>query len=229
MEKMPHSYTNDTIHDDSIVVKQYRGPWAEQRRRRELVALDCLDGLLPIPQLVSSDQSSITTGLVSGSHGQDLLRTGAVRIVLEACGRVLGQLQQLGTKPLPAESGRRARHSNSSVIVHGDFGPNNLLIDPATGAVTALFDWEWMHVGEPVEDLAWCEWILRTFHPEVVPHLQLFHAAFGRHVPGWSERKAAMLRQCRKFMEFTSEWNSEGPSVDARLRLFAATAEWSER
>jgi hypothetical protein len=228
MEKMPHSYTNDTTHDDSIVVKQYRGPRAEQRRRRELRALDCLSGLLPIPPLVSSDEDSITTGLIPGSHGQALLRAGNVRIVLEACGHVLRQLQQLGTEPLGSTNGREAEHSNSSVIVHGDFGPNNLLIDPDTGTATALVDWEWMHIGEPVEDLVWCEWILRTFHPEVVPHLDVFHAAYGRHVPGWSVRKAAMLRQCQKFMEFTSEWNSDSPSVSARLRLFASTAEWSE-
>jgi hypothetical protein len=225
---MPHSYTNETIQDGSTVVKRYRGPWAEKRRRRELLALSCLDGLLPTPPLVSSDERSITTRLVSGSHGQDLLRAGHTRIVLEACGRVLAQLQQLGTNPVDVERGRETRHSKSSVVVHGDFGPNNLLIDQDTGAVAALVDWEWMHLGEPVDDLAWCEWILRTFHPEAVPHLDLFHTAYGERVPAWAERKTAMLRQSRKFAQFTSEWGSDGPSADTRLRLFASTAEWTE-
>jgi Phosphotransferase enzyme family len=228
MEKMKHGYTNDTAHNGSVVVKKYRGPRADQRRRRELLALECLTGLAPVPPLVSSGEGSITTGLVPGLHGQDLLRHGHIEPVLQACGRALRQLQQLGTGPLAAEYGHE-RHSDSSVIVHGDFGPNNLLIDPDSGAVAALVDWEWMHIGDPVDDLAWCEWILRTFHPDAVPYLDLFHAAFGGHVPDWSERKAAMLRQCQKFMEFTSEWKSDGPSADTRLRLFASTAEWEER
>lgn len=38
-------------------------------------------------------------------------------------------------------------------LVHSDFNPKNLLIDPATGALTGLLDWEFAHAGAPLVDL----------------------------------------------------------------------------
>lgn len=45
----------------------------------------------------------------------------------------------------PAGSGR--------AIVHGDFRLGNLLVAPA--GVTAVLDWELVHIGDPLEDLGW--------------------------------------------------------------------------
>lgn len=41
----------------------------------------------------------------------------------------------------------------SSAIVHGDFGPHNLLT--ANSEVTAILDWELVKLGHPAEDLCW--------------------------------------------------------------------------
>jgi len=38
-------------------------------------------------------------------------------------------------------------------LVHSDFNPKNLLVDPDSGAVTRLLDWEFAHSGMPVTDL----------------------------------------------------------------------------
>lgn len=38
-------------------------------------------------------------------------------------------------------------------LVHSDFNPKNLLVDPGTGAVTGVLDWEFAHAGLPVSDL----------------------------------------------------------------------------
>jgi aminoglycoside phosphotransferase (APT) family kinase protein len=38
-------------------------------------------------------------------------------------------------------------------LVHSDFNPKNLLVDPATCRVTGLLDWEFAHAGLPVTDL----------------------------------------------------------------------------
>jgi len=38
-------------------------------------------------------------------------------------------------------------------LVHSDFNPKNLLVDPDTGEVTGLVDWEFAHAGMPVTDL----------------------------------------------------------------------------
>ena len=38
-------------------------------------------------------------------------------------------------------------------LVHSDFNPKNLLVDPWTGVVTGLVDWEFAHSGGPFTDL----------------------------------------------------------------------------
>ena len=38
-------------------------------------------------------------------------------------------------------------------LVHSDFNPKNLLVDPASGRVTGVLDWEFAHAGSPVTDL----------------------------------------------------------------------------
>lgn len=38
-------------------------------------------------------------------------------------------------------------------LVHGDYRPGNFLYDG--GRLTALLDWEMVHLGDPVEDIAW--------------------------------------------------------------------------
>lgn len=39
-------------------------------------------------------------------------------------------------------------------LVHGDVLPHNLLVED--GRLTALLDWEFAHIGDPAEDLAYC-------------------------------------------------------------------------
>ncbi len=40
-----------------------------------------------------------------------------------------------------------------SCLVHSDFNPKNVLVDPHEGVVTGLVDWEHAHAGAPVTDL----------------------------------------------------------------------------
>ena len=44
-----------------------------------------------------------------------------------------------------------------TVLCHGDVGPKNFMHDGRR--VTALIDWEFSHVGDPMDDLAW--WVFR--------------------------------------------------------------------
>lgn len=39
-------------------------------------------------------------------------------------------------------------------ILHGDYGAPNVLVDPRTGRVRIVIDWEWARVGDPAFDLA---------------------------------------------------------------------------
>jgi aminoglycoside phosphotransferase (APT) family kinase protein len=47
----------------------------------------------------------------------------------------------------------RAPQCGSPVLVHGDFRVGNLMVGPA--GLVGVFDWEFAHVGDPHEDLAW--------------------------------------------------------------------------
>ena len=47
-----------------------------------------------------------------------------------------------------------------TALIHGDCGPGNFLYDD--GKITALIDWEFAHIGDPIDDMAWLEFrILR--------------------------------------------------------------------
>jgi aminoglycoside phosphotransferase (APT) family kinase protein len=47
----------------------------------------------------------------------------------------------------------RAPASGRLVLVHGDFRVGNLMVGPS--GLVGVFDWEFAHVGDPHEDLAW--------------------------------------------------------------------------
>jgi aminoglycoside phosphotransferase (APT) family kinase protein len=52
---------------------------------------------------------------------------------------------------------RRARTAAGRIgriaLVHADFNPKNLLVDPATGGVTGVLDWEYAYAGAPLADI----------------------------------------------------------------------------
>src|SRR5262249_18999432 len=68
------------------------------------------------------------------------------------------QLWRLG-EPHPALElavrwlSRHAPAGGPSVLVHGDFRIGNLMVGP--DGLRGVFDWEFAHVGDPAEDLAW--------------------------------------------------------------------------
>ncbi|HEU4513783.1 MAG TPA: phosphotransferase [Nocardioidaceae bacterium] len=43
--------------------------------------------------------------------------------------------------------------TDRACLVHSDFNPKNVLVDPSTGEVTGLLDWEFAHAGSPFTDL----------------------------------------------------------------------------
>ena len=54
MRRLPHGYTNRTVGDGSVVVKEYAGPDSRDRQRREQIVLDRLAGTIPLPPLVTA-------------------------------------------------------------------------------------------------------------------------------------------------------------------------------
>ena len=214
MRRLPHGYTNRTTGDRATVVKHYEGPDAELRLERERLVLAALAGTIPVPPLLGAGEGALTLGFVAGTPGQELLDSGGAAAVLRSCGRVLRRIHAT-TGVLGA-----------GTLVHGDFGPNNLLLDPAGYAVTAVVDWEFAHLGEPIEDLAWCEWIVRMHHPDRVGALDAFFEGYGASVPDWSERQTVMVERCLELREFCRRWEPDGPAVAEWERRAEVTAGW---
>jgi aminoglycoside phosphotransferase (APT) family kinase protein len=218
MRELAHGYTNRTLGDGGIVSKTYQGPDAAERRDRERRTLERLRGLLPVPEIDdAADVAPLELRLrfLAGEHGQELIERGYADEVLHACGLLLRRLRQL-----PAgEPGR--------VLVHGDFGPNNLLLSVPGFAVTGLLDWEFAHIGDPIEDLAWCEWIVRAHHPDRRDALGSFFAAYRFAVPPWAQRQAFMLDRCAQLREFCRRWDSPD-GVRQWERRAEAVALWTQ-
>ncbi|MFN2559820.1 MAG: phosphotransferase [Jatrophihabitans sp.] len=215
---MRHGYTNVTERRGDAVYKTYAGPDAPARCATELRALTQLHGVVPVPAVISNSPGVLVTGYVSGQHGQDLLDAGRAHDVLTGCGRVLRRLHEVD----PAVF---APGAESGVIRHGDFGPNNVIFDSDTMAVTALLDWEFSGIGAAIDDIAWCEWIVRMHHPDAVEALPAFFVAYG-WTPAWDERKRAMLNRCRWLESFCKRWGPRSPGVHQWQVRTATTASW---
>jgi aminoglycoside phosphotransferase (APT) family kinase protein len=83
------------------------------------------------------------------------------------------------------------REPGATVVVHGDAGPYNFLIDE--DRLTAVLDWEFAHLGDPAEDLG----IVRTYAEglfEWQEFLDLYAAAGGAPVPEHRVRLGMVLQ-----------------------------------
>lgn len=226
MQPLPHGHTNRTVGDGTRVVKCYQGPGAPARRRNEHMVLDALQGRVPVPPVVDSGNGCLTMGFMAGAHGQELLDAGYGVGVLRACGTMLQRIHQLDARQIAVAvpGGMRA----GQVLVHGDYGPQNVLFDQATLDITGVVDWEWAHAGDPVEDLAWCEWIVRMHHPGQVSLLSAFFDAYGGAIPAWSGRQARMLDRCRTLGDLCHQQDPGGSGETQWKHRLAVTSAWRE-
>jgi hypothetical protein len=220
--RLPHGYTNATRRLDGVIHKAYQGPDADLRHRVERAALSALRGRFPVPEVLRGPDGELCVAEVPGRPGQEALDGGHAAAVLRRCGEARRRLSLIDPATVPGLAGVDVCVKQGETIVHGDFGPQNMLVSADAGEVVAVVDWEWCHLGSAVEDLAWAEWIVRTHHPAAVPHLDEMFAGFGARPP-WPERHAAMLDQCRRLGEFCRRWGAP----DA-VRMWAARTATTE-
>ncbi len=219
MQLLPHSYTNHAVISAGTVIKTYRGLDAQARKAREAAALAALAGILPVPRLIEVTSTQVRMELMPGVPGQDLIDAGLAPQVMRACGRMLRRLQ--ATPPTPVVG------PGTGVLVHADFGPNNVLLDSAASAVTAIVDWEWVHSGDPVEDLAWAEWIVRMHHPAEVDAVGELLAGYGSRPP-WAARHQAMLAKCQWHLANHERDEPAGVAAEKWRDFIAKTSSWAE-
>jgi aminoglycoside phosphotransferase (APT) family kinase protein len=225
METLPHGYTNHTTHSGGVVTKAYQGPDGALRGGREAALLRALAGpaaagAVPVPAVLSWDGGRLRMSLLAGVHGQELIEAGLARAVLRACGQMLARIHAID----PAAAGLDGA---GGVLAHGDYGPNNVLLDSRGTAVTAVLDWEWVHRGERAEDLAWCEWIIRMHHPADVAALPELWAGYGWR-PAWEQRQEAMTAQCQALLALCERWEPGGTGAAQWRERLASTQSWTE-
>jgi tRNA A-37 threonylcarbamoyl transferase component Bud32 len=195
--RLRHGYNNETELAGGVVRKRYRGEWPPRPRfDAETRALDALQNHLPVPRVVSRDPGNleVTLQFVAGLNGQDLISRGEADAVLASLGTLGRELHNL-----PRDIVALVADGDGEALLHGDFGPQNAVFDPDTFEVRALVDWEWCHIGPAVEDLAWCEWIVRSHHPESARSVEVFYDAYGER-PAWEIRHAVMVGRCAEIL-----------------------------
>lgn len=223
MDRLPHGYTNLTRRlPEGMIEKRYEGPGRHDRAQTERDCLRGLFGEVPVPEIVEADLElpRLVMREAPGRHGQALIDDGRAALVLAATGTLLRRLQETSPTLVPSLAG------HGSVISHGDFGPQNLLIDVERDEITAVMDWEFAHIGEPVEDLAWAEWIVRMHHPGAVDELASLHHAAALHFD-WSARHEAMLAKCEQLRDYCDGqgWST---GADVWRERIDATGQWVE-
>jgi aminoglycoside phosphotransferase (APT) family kinase protein len=119
------------------VLKTYAGSDSSVRKGNERHALRALEGRYPVPKILDEGTDSLLLGFLHGEHGQDVIDTGHAEEVLYSCGLALRALHSIDIATV-FPRGTNPDH----VLVHGDFGPNNVLLDAETFEVTAVLDWE---------------------------------------------------------------------------------------
>ncbi len=204
MSRLPHGYTNQTKLDGDYVIKAYVGHGARERCRTEQLCLRAFGGLLPVPSLIDAREGEVTMQFLPGRHGQELIDEGHADAVLYAAGKLLRCIH--GLPKHTVQLGGQGR-----VIVHGDFGPQNLLFSDHGDEVVGVLDWEWAHFGDPLEDLAWAEWIVRTHHPDSEPSLRALFEGYGER-PSWPNRQAQMMRRCEELAALDPVQRGGAPS-----------------
>lgn len=221
MSRLRHGYTNLTRRlPGGAIEKRYEGLDRFARADREYACLVGLAHLLPVPEAIERDPAVplLVVRDMPGTHGQEMIDAGRAPEVLRLLGQVLVAVQQLPPTAVPGLTG------TGPVIVHGDFGPQNVLIEEH--AVSAVVDWEFAHIGQPVEDLAWTEWIVRTHHPNAVNDLPELLDVAGIGIE-WLQRHQAMVARCEELKRI-SEAAGSPDSIAVWGDRLATTKQWTE-
>ena len=210
---MQTSARNDvTTTDDGRHVKVHGGAHGTDRAAVAAAALrHAAAHELQVPVLLDHDGATLTTALAADVvDGAAVLATSPAT-VLHAVGSVARRIHALPPPPaFPSPA------TAPAAWVHGDLCPVNLLFG-RDHVLRAVVDWEDSHVGDPLVDLAWTEWLVRSWHPAAVEALPVLYAAHGRRTPPAAARRAAMrsclLRHAARGDD-TADWDAHLAALD---------------
>lgn len=84
--------------------------------------------------------------------GEFGLSTMTEQVLASPFGHTLPSAHRDNLRRVSAEAEDLIGSSRRACLVHSDFNPKNLLVDPRGGTVTGLVDWEYTHAGSPLTD-----------------------------------------------------------------------------
>jgi aminoglycoside phosphotransferase (APT) family kinase protein len=127
---------------------------------------------------------------------------GSLADQARAAAEQLGALDLAGDLAAPTARGLEwaSDPARASRLVHGDPGAHNLLWDWGAG-VTALLDWEWAGLGDPLIDIAWVCWTIRFRQLPAQVGAAFLHAYGGpAHVIDERAARHAVLAQIAQIL-----------------------------
>ncbi|HAQ58487.1 MAG TPA: hypothetical protein DCR32_05655 [Opitutae bacterium] len=225
-KNLKYGFTNSTRLQGESVIKHFKANSSEDGYTNEVKALGVLSGKLPIPELISSDseQKKIRTKLVAGIHAADITDSISINQVHQRCGELLANLHALPVDLFP-----QTPNSPDDVIVHGDFNTKNILVSKSDHAIVALLDWEQVHLGKPLEDICWYEWVLRRNDSsnDVSDQLKHFYIGYGTQ-PSWADRHQGILDRLNSIIDGLKDDNEPTDAIEYWMKLLKEAEAFQE-
>lgn len=196
-----YGWTNATsADDDGVVWKRFLGPAPQHRYRVERGMLLSLAGRFPVADVVGErDPWMLGTARVAGRSGLEASALGvSPSVVYRNLGAALRLLHAIDPSDLEV-----GLDGDGPAVVHGDYGAHNVVIGEG-GVVAAVVDWERARRGEPVEDLAWAEWIAAVMFPVPPGAIDALYDGYGTTFSP-NERRHGLDRACAAFVQRFSE------------------------
>jgi aminoglycoside phosphotransferase len=182
---------NTVSWDGTAVVKRHAGGAAACLR--ELAALGRVADL-PVPRVQpGSRPDTLRLAYVPGRTAADLVAAGQATSLLRAVGDTLRRLQAV-------DPSRLGVPAPGLVLCHGDFAPYNVIGSEDGSEVRALVDWEMATLGDPLTDLAWCEWQFARLFPRYTYALAALFAGYGES-PSRRDLEAALRARMAQLTE----------------------------
>ena len=124
------------------------------------------------------------------------------------------------------------RHVQRTVVCHGDAGPGNFLFE--RGEVTAILDWEFAHLGDPLDDIAWLGVRAHLLgFPALPPLLRLYEQESGVSVEPRSVRFYQALVLARMAVSCLAALDNRPPAGEMQaatyLNLLPVLQHWLAR